>query len=71
MSWTRCQYGQIPLHDVQTSEYLFCVYVCLDAFGSLLDEAGWLFEGTSVIACVSRLPKRVEEQDLGIYSTGN
>ena len=21
MSWTRCQYGQIPLRDVQTSEY--------------------------------------------------
>ena len=49
----------------------FCVCVCLDAFGSLLDEAGCLFERAFVITCVLRLLERVEEQDLGIYSTGH
>ena len=47
------------------------VCVCLDAFGSLLDEAGWLFERAFVITCVLRLLERVEEQDPGIYSTGH
>ena len=63
--------GTLVCASAGTFGPVLCVCVCLDAFGSLLDEAGCLFERAFVITCVLRLLERVEEQDLGIYSTGH